>query len=158
MSTSMILCLVFAIGIVAGLRTFTAPAVVCWAAYLGWINLHGSHLAFLGYIITAVIVTLLAIAELVNDKLPNTPNRTTPGPLGARIVLGALSGAALAIAGAQPAWVGAIIAIVGAVVGAFGGYRVRHQIVTQLKVKDIVVALTEDLIAIGGGLLIVTRF
>jgi hypothetical protein len=35
---------------------------------------------------------------------------------------------------------------------------VRHQIVTQLKVNDIIVALTEDLIAIGGGLLIVTRF
>jgi uncharacterized membrane protein len=158
MNTSIVLCLAFAIGVIAGLRTFTAPAVVCWAAYLGWINLHGSHLAFLGSIITAVIVTLLAIFELVNDKLPKTPNRTTPGPLGARIVMGALSGAALAITGAQAVWLGAVLAIVGAVVGAFGGYQVRHQIVTQLKVKDIVVALTEDLIAIGGGLLIVTRF
>jgi uncharacterized membrane protein len=158
MNTPLILCLALAIGVVAGLRTFTAPAVVCWAAHLGWINLHGSHLAFLGSIITAVIVSLLAIAELVNDKLPKTPNRTTPGPLGARIVLGALSGAALAIAGGQGALLGAILAIVGAIVGAFGGYQVRHQIVTQLKVKDIVVALTEDLIAIGGALLIVTRF
>jgi uncharacterized membrane protein len=158
MNTSMILCLVFAIGGIAGLRTFTAPAVVCWAAHLGWINLHGSHLALLGSIVTVVMVTLLAIFELVNDKLPKTPNRTTPGPLGARIVMGALSGAALAIAGGQGALLGAILAIVGAVVGAFGGYQVRHQIVTQLKVKDIGVALTEDLIAIGGGLLIVTRF
>jgi uncharacterized membrane protein len=158
MTTFMILCLAFAIGVIAGLRTFTAPAVVCWAAHLGWINLHGSHLAFLGSIITAVLVTLLAIFELVNDKLPTTANRTTPGPLGARIVLGALSGAALAIAGGQGALFGAILAIVGAVIGTFGGYQVRHQIVTQLKVKDIVVALTEDLIAIGGGLLIVTRF
>jgi uncharacterized membrane protein len=158
MNTSLILCLAFAIGVIAGLRTFTAPAVVCWAAHLGWINLHGSHLAFLGSIITVVIVTLLAIFELVNDKLPKTPNRTTPGPLGARIVLGALSGAALAMAGAQAVWLGAILAIVGAVVGAFGGYQVRHQIVTQLKVRDIVVALTEDLVAIGSGLLIVTRF
>jgi uncharacterized membrane protein len=158
MSSSIILCLAFAIGVIAGLRTFTAPAVVCWAAHLGWINLHGSHLAFLGSIITVMVVTLLAIFELANDKLPKTPNRTTPGPLGARIVLGALSGAALAIAGGQGALLGAILAIVGAVVGAFGGYQVRHQIVTQLKVNDIVVALTEDLIAIGGGLLIVTRF
>jgi uncharacterized membrane protein len=158
MNTPLILCLALAIGVVAGLRTFTAPAVVCWAAHLGWINLHGSHLAFLGSIITPVIVSLLAIAELVNDKLPKTPNRTTPGPLGARIVLGALSGAALAIAGGQGALLGAILAIVVAIVGAFGGYQVRHQIVTQLKVKDIVVALTEDLIAIGGALLIVTRF
>ena len=158
MNTSIILCLAFAIGVIAGLRTFTAPAVVCWAAHLGWNNLHGSHLAVLGSIVTVVIVTLLAIFELVNDKLPNTPNRTTPGPLGARIVSGALCGAALAIAGGQGALLGAILAIIGALVGAFGGYQVRHQIVTQLKVNDIIVALTEDLIAIGGGLLIVTRF
>ena len=158
MNTSLILCLVFAIGVIAGLRAFTAPTVVCWAAHLGWINLHGSHLAFLGSIITVVIVTLLAIFELVNDKLPKTPNRTTPGPLGFRILTGGLSGAALAIAGGQGVLLGAIIAVVGALVGTFGGYQVRHQIVTQLKVKDIFVALLEDLIAIGGGLLIVTRF
>jgi uncharacterized membrane protein len=158
MNTSFILCVAFAIGVIAGLRAFTAPAVVCWAAHLGWINLHGSHLAFLGSIVTVVIVTLLAIFELVNDKLPKTPNRTTPGPLGFRIVTGGLSGAALAIAGAQVVLLGAFVAAVGAVVGAFGGYQARHQIVTGLKIKDIGVALAEDLIAIGGALLIVTRF
>jgi len=158
MNTSLILCLAFAIGVIAGLRTFTAPAVVCWAAHLGWINLQGSHLAFLGSIVTVVIVTLLAIFELVNDKLPKTPSRTTPGPFGARIVMGALSGGTLAVAGAQVVLLGAVLGIVGAVVGTLGGYQARHQIVTQLKVKDIGVALVEDLIAIGGGLLIVTRF
>jgi uncharacterized membrane protein len=158
MNTSLILCLAFAIGVIVGLRAFTAPTVVCWAAHLGWINLHGSHLAFLGSIITVVIVTLLAIFELVNDKLPKTPNRTTPGPLGFRILTGGLSGAALAIAGAQGVLLGVILGIVGAVVGTFGGYQARHRIVTGLKIKDIGVALVEDLIAIGGGLLIVTRF
>jgi uncharacterized membrane protein len=158
MNTSLILCLAFAIGVIAGLRAFTAPAVVCWAAHLGWINLQGSHLAFLGSIVTVVIVTLLAIFELVSDKLPKTPNRTTPGPLGFRILTGGLSGAALAIAGVQVVLLGAVVGIVGAVVGTFGGYQARHQIVTQLKVQDIVVALVEDLIAIGGGLLLVTRF
>jgi uncharacterized membrane protein len=158
MSSSLILALAFAIGVMAGLRTLTAPAVVCWAAHLGWINLHGSHLVFLDATVTVVIVTLLAIFELVNDKLPATPNRTTPGPLGARIVMGALCGAALAGGGGQGVPLGAIAGIVGAVVGAFGGYQARHQIVTQLKVKDLGVALVEDLIAIGGALLVVTRF
>src|SRR6202044_3783380 len=101
MTPSIVLCLAFAIGVIAGLRTFTAPAVVFWAAHLGWINLHGSHLTFLGSIITVVILTLLAIFELVNDKLPKTPNRTTPGPLGARIVMEALSGRALLTGGAR---------------------------------------------------------
>lgn len=158
MGSSLILALAFAIGVIAGLRTFTAPAVVCWAAHLGWINLHGSHLAFLGSTVTVVIVTLLAIFELVNDKLPATPNRTTPGPLGARIVMGALCGAALAIGGGQGVPLGAIAGTVGSVVGAFGGYQARHQIVTLLKVKDFGVALVEDLVAICGALLVVTRF
>ena len=158
MNTSMVLCLAFAIGVIAGLRALTAPAVVCWAAHLGWINLHGSHLAVLGSVVTAVIITILAIAELINDKLPATPSRTTAFPLGVRIVTGAICGMALAIAGGQGIPLGLVAGIVGALVGTFGGYQVRHQIVTQLKVKDIGVALTEDLIAIGGALLIVTRF
>ncbi len=72
--------------------------------------------------------------------------------------MGGLCGAALAMAGGQSAPLGLIVGIVGAVVGTFAGYQARHQIVTQLKVNDIAVALTEDLIAIGGALLIVTRF
>jgi len=158
MTSSLIMCLAFAIGVIAGLRAMTPPAVVCWAAHLGWINLNGSHLAFLGSTVTLVIITLLAIAELVNDKLPATPSRTTPVPFGTRIVMGALCGATLAIAGVASVLFGAIVGIVGAVAGTYGGYLVRHQIVTQLKVKDIGVALAEDLIAIGGALLIVTRF
>ena len=154
----MILCLAFAIGVIAGLRALTPAAVVCWAAHLGWINLHGSHLAVLGSIVTAVIITILAIAELINDKLPATPSRTAAFPLGVRIVTGAICGMALSIAGGQGIPLGLVAGIVGALVGTFGGYRVRHQIVTQLKVKDFGAALVEDLIAIGGGLLIVTRF
>ncbi|MFZ3214522.1 MAG: DUF4126 family protein [Candidatus Acidiferrales bacterium] len=158
MNTSLVIALAFAIGIVAGLRSLTAPALVCWAAHMGWINLYDSRLAFLGSTVTVVIVTLLALAELVNDKLPATPSRTTAGPFGARIVMGALCGAALAIAGGQTILTGAIAGVVGAIVGTLGGYQVRHRIVTQLKVKDTGIALVEDLIAIGGALLIVTRF
>jgi uncharacterized membrane protein len=158
MNTLLILCLALAIGVIAGLRSLTAPAVVCWAAHLGWINLQGSHLVFMGSTVSVVTFTLLATAELVNDKLPATPNRTTSFPLGARIVTGAICGMALSIAGGQGIPPGLVAGIVGALVGTFGGYQVRHQIVTQLKVKDFGVALVEDLIAIGGGLLIVTRF
>jgi uncharacterized membrane protein len=132
--------------------------VVCWAAHLGWINLRGSHLAVLGSTATVVIVTLLAIFELVNDKLPATPSRTSAIPFSARVVTGALSGAALAIAGAQAVLLGAIVGIVGAIVGTFGGYQARHQIVTRLKAPDFGIALAEDLVAICGALLIVTRF
>ncbi|MFY9804200.1 MAG: DUF4126 family protein [Candidatus Acidiferrales bacterium] len=158
MNTSLVLALAFCIGVVAGLRAFTAPAVVCWAAHFGWLNLHGSHFAFMGGMIALVIFTLFALVELTSDKLPKTPNRTTPMPLTFRIVLGALSGAALGVAGGQVQVLCAALAAVGAIAGAFGGYQVRHKIVTGLHVRDFGVALVEDLVAIGGGLLIVSRF
>jgi uncharacterized membrane protein len=48
--------------------------------------------------------------------------------------------------------------VVGGVAGGFGGYQVRVRLVKALKVPDLVIALLEDAVAIGGGLLIVTRF
>ncbi len=75
----------------------TAPAVVSWAAYLGWIDLSQTPLAFLGYAVTPYIVSVLAIAELITDKLPSTPSRKAPPGFAARIVLGAFSGYALSL-------------------------------------------------------------
>jgi len=124
----MSLLLSFAIGLVAGLRSMTAPAVVAWAAYLGWIHLEGSPLAFLGSRWAVALFSLCAIAEFIADQLPKTPARTTPGPLGARIVFGALTGAALAIAGAQSGWLGAFLGIAGAVVGASPAHRVHAEV------------------------------
>jgi uncharacterized membrane protein len=36
------------IGFAAGLRAMVTPAVVAWAAHLGWLNLTSSPLAFMG--------------------------------------------------------------------------------------------------------------
>jgi uncharacterized membrane protein len=73
-----IIVLAFLIGIVAGLRALTAPAAVSWAARLGLLPLQDTSLAFLGYAATPYIFTLLAIGELINDKLPKTPSRKVP--------------------------------------------------------------------------------
>jgi len=152
-----VLLLVLGIGIVAGLRAMTAPAVVAWAAHLGWLNLSGSYLAFMGSKWAVAIFTLAALGELVNDPLPKTPARTAAGPLTARIVMGALSGACLAVAGGASLMVGAILGAVGAVVGTFAGYKARVGLVKSLGVPDLAVAIPEDLIAIGLALLLVRR-
>jgi uncharacterized membrane protein len=145
------------IGVVAGLRSLTAPAVVAWAANLGWINLHNSPLAFMGSKWTVVIFTALAVVELVADQLPSTPARTAAIGLSARIVTGALTGACLAAAGHAALWLGAIAGIVGAIVSAFGGYYARVSLVRSLRVPDFVIAIPEDAIAIGLGLLLTSR-
>jgi len=137
------------IGIVAGLRALTAPAAVSWAAHLGWLNLQGTPLAFMGSTIAVAIFTIAALVEYVTDQLPKTPARTVPPQLIARLVTGGLSGACICASGGQSLLVGAILAAIGVLTGTFGGYQLRTRLVSCLKVKDIFVAIPEDLVAIG---------
>jgi uncharacterized membrane protein len=153
-----VLLLAFLIGVVAGLRTVTAPAVVAWAANRHWLNLHNSLLALMGSTAAVALFTVLALGELVVDKLPSTSNRTKLLGLISRGVLGGLSGAAVAASGAQLIALGAVLGVAGAMTGTFAGYEIRKRLVRALKVPDFVIALLEDAVAIGGGLLIVSRF
>lgn len=63
--------------------------------------------------------------------------------------MGALSGACLWVSTGQPLAAGAVIGGIGGVLGTFVGYQVRAQLVRGLKVKDILIAIAEDLVAIG---------
>ena len=157
MNSGLALLLVFAIGVVAGLRSMTAPAIVAWAARLGWIHLSGSHLAFMGSAWAVGIFTLAALAEFVADQLPATPARTTSLPLAVRMIMGSLTGGCLARAGVS-LWLGALVGAIGAIAGAFGGYQARVGLVRALHAPDIAIAIPEDLIAVGLGLFLVSRF
>jgi uncharacterized membrane protein len=155
---STVLLFACAIGIIAGLRALTAPADTAWAAYLGWLHVIGAPFKFMGSIITVAIFTVLAVMELVTDKLPATGSRLAPPGLIARIVTGGLSGATVAAAGGGAWIVGAILGALGGVVGAFVGNRTRSALVRALKCPDFVIAVAEDLVAICGGLFLLSRF
>ena len=152
-----ILFFAFGIGVVAGLRALTAPAVTAWAAHSGWLHLNNSPLAFMGATWAVILFPLLAIFELIGDLLPTTPKRTAPGPLVARILSGSLCGACVCASANQSLPIGAALGALGAVVGAFAGYELRRRLVTALNIKDLFIAIPEDLIAIGLGLFFVTR-
>ncbi len=152
-----LLFLCFLLGFVTGLRSLTAPAVVCWAARLGWLHFAGTKLAFIDRPTTLIIFTLLALAELTADKLPNAPARTDLPGLITRIVFGGLCGVALATSVSGNLLVAAIIGVIGALVGTFAGYNIRRALVVQGHLPDFGLALVEDLIAIGGSLLIVSH-
>ena len=141
------------IGGVAGLRALTAPAAVSWAAYLGWLHLGDTHLAFLGYRWTPWVLTALALVELVTDQLPSTPSRTVPMQFGARILTAALSGAAIG-ASSGLLIVGGIAGIIGAVIGTLGGRAARARLADALG-KDMPAALIEDAIAVLAAIFIV---
>jgi uncharacterized membrane protein len=145
----------FLIGCVCGLRSMTAPAVVAWGAHLGWLHLEGGWLAFLANKISLIVFSLFAVGELIADKLPFIPARTQAGSLGVRIIFGAGCGAALCISGAASPVLGAILGGLGGVAGAFAGYTYRRRLAS--KVPDFVLALLEDLVAVGGGFLLVSH-
>jgi len=152
-----VLMLCFLIGCVAGLRSMTAPAIVCAAAYLRWIHLDGTPLSFMASAAVLTLFAIFAIGELIVDKLPRTPARTAPMGLIARAVTGGLCGASLAAGSDKSIGVGALLGAVGGVVGAFAGYHIRHGLVVHMNVPDIVIAVIEDLLAITGGLYVVAR-
>jgi uncharacterized membrane protein len=147
----------FLLGCFTGLRSLTAPAVVCWAARLGRLNFAGTKLAFIDRPVTLVVLTLLAVVELIADKLPKTPARTAPPGLIARIVLGCFCGVALATSAGRNLLGPAIVAVVGALIGTFVGYKTRHTLVLRAHVPDFAVGLAEDVIAVAGSLLIVSH-
>ena len=149
----MIYLLALLIGVVAGLRAMTAPAAVAWAAYLGWLPLENSWAWFMGHWLTPWIFSVLAVVELVTDQLPSTPSRKVPQQFGARIVVGAFTGAVIGATGG--ATIGGLIAgAIGAVIGTYGGAEVRGRLAASFG-KDLPAALIEDAVAIIGGLLIV---
>ena len=148
--------LAFLIGVVAGLRSMTPPAAVSWAARLGWLHLENTPLAFLGFAATPYILTLFAVAELINDKLPKTPSRKALAPFTARIVTAAFSGAALGAP--SGALLGGLLAgALGGVAGTLAGYEFRKRLVTATRGKDLPIALLEDAIAICAAFWIVSR-
>jgi uncharacterized membrane protein len=139
------------IGVVAGSRTFTAPAAVSWAARFQWLHLSGTPLGFLGTPAAPLILTLLAIGELIVDKLPNTPSRKAPTGFVARILSGAFCGAALSVAGGG-LFLGMLAGGIGAVVGTLGFSEFRARLAKAFGGRDLPAALIEDACAIAAAI------
>lgn len=141
-----------ALGVIAGLRSMGAPALV--SAHLTRNPspaLTESPLRWLGTPKTAGVFRLLALGEMVGDKLPMTPPRTAPAPLIARGVLGGVSAAALCLAERKRGEVGAVIGVAAAIASSFGFYYLRRWAGQAGKVPDPVLGAAEDALAYGVG-------
>jgi uncharacterized membrane protein len=135
----------------------TPAAAVSWGARFGWLQLQNTQLAFLGTPIASYILGVLAIGELINDKLPKTPSRKAPVPFAGRVLIGALCGAALG--SSDQALIGGILAgALGGVAGTLAGYEFRARLVKAIGGRDLPIALLEDAIAICGAFWIIYQF
>jgi uncharacterized membrane protein len=162
MTSTILYLLCVVIGGVSGLRSLTGIAVVTIAAqrgwpHLGWLHLGSTGLNFLTKPLAMFVFVVLAIGELIADKLPFIPSRIQAGPLAVRFLVGGLCGSTLAVAAGMPWVFPAAVAGVTAIAGAYAGYWLRRSI-TSRGVKDLPIALLEDATAILLALFAVSRF
>ncbi|MGI9124608.1 MAG: DUF4126 family protein [Mycobacterium sp.] len=151
MTHALVLLLALLIGVVAGLRAFTAPAVVAWAAFLHWINLDGTWASWMGHSATVAILTVIAVAELISDKMPTLPSRKSAPQFLVRLATGAFAGAVLGTAWGYR-WGSLGAGMIGAVIGTIGGYEARTRLVAANGGRDRPVALGEDVFAAVAGI------
>ena len=153
MTQVLVLVLALLIGVIAGLRAMTAPAVVAWGAMLGWIDVTDKWSEWMAHPITVTVLTILLVGELITDQLPKTPSRKVPPQFIARLVTGAFSGAVIGSAFFHTfSATGA--GVVGAVLGTLAGAELRSRLAAKNNGNDRPGAFTEDVIAVGGGFLV----
>jgi uncharacterized membrane protein len=126
------------LGVVAGLRTFTAPAVL-------WLVRHRSPAAY--------VLGVFALLELAADLYPKTPARTGFAGLAGRLLSGAFCGWAVSAPAGRSAILGAAIGALGAIFGAYGGLAARTRAISRI--GRVPAALLEDAVAIAGAVAIV---
>jgi uncharacterized membrane protein len=140
------------LGAISGLRSLSGPAFVSRAASRGDLDLDGTVFAFLGSPHISKALVLMELGELVGDKLPATPSRTSPPPLLGRAVSGAVVGAAIFVSEGRRATTGAALGSTAAIVAALAGERLRALAVEKTGLPDPVVALAEDATVLLVGL------
>lgn len=138
------------LGVVAGMRSMMAPAILALTlARRPELAPASAPASWLAMRPVAIVLGLMAIGELVADKLPRTPNRTALGPFLARMITGGFTGAAFMQVGQRNAWIGVACGVIGAMLGTFGGFYARRNVDRITGMKDPYIGALEDVIAIA---------
>ena len=149
-SFAAVLAIAFALGVTSGMRSVLAIAVTAVTLWRRPEIVPPASPAFwLARAPVAIVVTAAALGELVADKLPWVGSRIAPGPLIARLVTGALSGAAAAQVAHVDGWKGGVVGAAGAIVGAFTFYHLRQWVDRVTGIRDPYIGAAEDLVALA---------
>ena len=141
---------------ISGVRSMAAPALLARAVGRGDVSgLRTTPFAPLGHARTATILQALMVGEMIGDKTPLIPSRTSAGPLFGRALSGALVGAALFASRKRPGLSGALLGAVSALAGVYAADRLRSATTQGLGLPDPLFGLLEDgLILVGGSRLL----
>ena len=142
---------VLVLAAIAGMRSMAAPALVThFLARQPTTANFPAH--YLQSPTTARWAKVLAVGEIMGDKLPGVPDRISFPALIARAASGALVGAALCQANGEPAAKGACLGGLTAVASAYGSYYLRRALGQWTGLADPIWGALEDAWVIKSGL------
>jgi len=135
-------------GFVAGMRSMTPIAVISWAARYRPPSSHTAAPSMLSSPAVSRVTLALAAAELLGDKMRSAPDRIiVPGML-ARVVTGAVAGAAVAPRQDRP--LGAVLGATVAVGAAYLTFQLRKRAIRRNGQTS--TGLIEDALAVSAAL------
>jgi len=135
-----------------GLRSMAGPALLSRAIRRGGVGeLRGNLFGALGSPKISALLQLLMVGEMIADKTPFVPARTSAPALTGRALSGALVGAALFAAAGRRPIVGATLGVPSAVAAAYAGEKLRVRGPEKLGVPSSVLGFLEDGVVLFGG-------
>jgi uncharacterized membrane protein len=138
------------LGFATGIRSQVPVALLAIAAERGEFDPGPGRVARTFATTRSVRGTLAAAGgELILDKLPVTPRRTTPGPLLQRLATGGAVGAAAHYDAGRPRAVGAVLGAAGAGAGAYLATRARVALAERTRLPSPLLGAAEDLVAVA---------
>ena len=135
-----------AVGLAAitGLRSMAAPALLSRASRRGDMEgLQGTPFAALGSPRVSAALQLLMIGEMVADKTPFIPSRTSAPALLGRLLSGAVAGSVLFADEGRRGNSGAILGALSAFAAAYAGEKLRAM-GAQRGIPDPILGILED--------------
>ena len=145
------------LGFVAGIRSQIPVALLAVEAQQGRFDPGAGRLARRFASPEAMRAALVAAAgEVVADKVPATPARTTWGPFGQRLATGAAIGAAVNYDAGQSRPLGALLGAAGAGAGAFAATRARAFAAERTQLPGPLLGAREDVFAVALAVAVVT--
>ncbi|MBO9702954.1 MAG: DUF4126 family protein [Sporocytophaga sp.] len=144
--------LTLGLGAIAGMRATFAPSLVSqFLNSKSFKSLSNSNLKFLQLPISNVITKILSIGEIVGDKLPAAPDRTSAPQLVTRIISGGLVGATIFKAYKQKRITGLVLGGLSALTMTYASFYARKYFASAFKIEDAILGGIEDTIALGTG-------
>ncbi|MFL5627218.1 MAG: DUF4126 family protein [Ktedonobacteraceae bacterium] len=136
------------LGFATGLRSLTPLALLSWLQADKPSKSKDSVETLLDHPAVRITTALLALGELVGDKLPIIPSRLKPGPLTGRLLIGSLAGMSISHQYRQSLLLGALLGIGGAAAGSFMGYYGRTTLANATRIPQGLWGIAEDGLAI----------